>query len=144
LLVVPAIPIQISIIESKYCRGAGASILQEEHGGKASHDGGEGASDLHAVSSVGSDYDWDSGVGLDLTIGNLGDGWASGGGWDLNLAVWDLSHWGRSDSWDLDLSVADLRDWSGCDGWDLNLSIRDLGDWSRSDSWDLNLSIGDL
>ena len=71
MLVVPAIPIQISIIESKYCRGAGASILQEEHGGKASHDGGEGASDLHAVSSVGSDYDWDSGVSLDLTIGNL-------------------------------------------------------------------------
>lgn len=49
----------------------------------------------------GGRWSGNSGVGLDLAVGNLGNGAAS---WSLDLAIADLGHWGAS--WCLDLAIS--------------------------------------
>jgi len=78
--------------------------------------------------------------GLDLTVGDLGDGLADGGR-GLDLTVRDLSD--RLSSGSLDLAVGDLSDGLGSRGGSLDLAIRDLSDGDTT-SGGLNLTIGDL
>jgi hypothetical protein len=77
--------------------------------------------------------------GLDLAVGDLGDGLASR---SLDLTVGDLSD--RLSSRSLDLTVGDLSDGLASGGRGLDLAVRDLGDGLSGRGSSLDLTVGDL
>lgn len=119
---------------SGVCLGGGAlegSGAVDGAGARRSRCGSGGAVAVGSLDLAVGDLrsDRSSSAGLDLTVGDLGDGCASGsGGAGLNLAVGDLGDGCAGAS--LDLTVGDLGDGS-TRGAGLRLAVRDLGDGSR-------------
>jgi hypothetical protein len=126
--------------------GGGASVLSWGRvGGGGSGDGDVASRGLELA--VGDLGDGSASRSLELTVGDLGDRSASRG---LNLSVTDLGDWGAGRS--LELTVTDLGD-GGTSGL-LDLTVTDLGDNSgagdltighlRSDGGGGDLAVRDL